>query len=659
MADIERIRAVIAQMSLEEKTALTQIDGGRVTRALPALKVPSLELPPDFSPLALSSVPYTAIGAAFDTELSAELGRLRAVSAARTGAALAGTVSVGVTRSPMSESDSFGEDPVAVSRQVRAYASSAPLPYAADEIFTEGLDRWIDPRALYEIYLKPYLDNKDILGGAVLPGGAVNGAMCCEKPFVSAFEKGKPLFVRGYDAPDAVDALNGGAGLYLGASAKDAAAMYASIRDGKTFEKKLDAVLEPLLSLCYDYNEFKKNTLATLGSGDAGPAMERLYEESAVLLKNDGILPAASFAAISNLPTEDALCGDFTPRFIRKAAKLAADRIAVLVVFYAEALPEGTAALVEAVAAAARGVVVVLAGTHAVPLPFADKANALLFAPLYDETAVGKLLRGETAPSGRLPFTWCAKESDYPSSVKRGNREMYAAESVYVGYRYFDAFGEKVLFPFGHGLGYAALRYELGKLSLREDGLHVPFSACNSSERAVSDAALLFAQLSVDGVYGVERRLAAFKRVFVPANGKTEGEIVIDTRDLYVYDPAAGGSVLPGGKYRISLQGAVTEVKLGKKYKMKGFTREDVPSYYPADGPFKPLGVDTEKILRAKAFTGKSEIDRYLVRAESCPVFLYVRLYKKYRVPKRLREQFRKRLDRLSVFSLEKAAALQ
>ena len=71
--------------------------------------------------------------------------------------------------------------------------------------------------------------------------------------------------------------------------------------------------------------------------------------------------------------------------------------------------------------------------------------------------AVARILLGEAVPSGKLTTTWAKKYADVPFaenfSYLNGNLELEEyKEGIYVGYRYFDSFGVKPLFPFGFGL---------------------------------------------------------------------------------------------------------------------------------------------------------------------------------------------------------------
>ena len=82
--------------------------------------------------------------------------------------------------------------------------------------------------------------------------------------------------------------------------------------------------------------------------------------------------------------------------------------------------------------------------------------------------AASDVLFGKKFPGGRLTATWARRYEDYPCadsfSYLNGDleKEEYK-EGIYVGYRYFDSFGVKPLFPFGYGLSYTTFEWNFWK----------------------------------------------------------------------------------------------------------------------------------------------------------------------------------------------------
>lgn len=90
-------------------------------------------------------------------------------------------------------------------------------------------------------------------------------------------------------------------------------------------------------------------------------------------------------------------------------------------------------------------------------LPIAGKVhNILLLSQLGAATGdvLADIILGRANPSGKLTASWAAWE-DYPVIGTFGDfDDTYYREGIYVGYRYFNSIGRRVMFPFGFGLSY-------------------------------------------------------------------------------------------------------------------------------------------------------------------------------------------------------------
>ena len=80
--------------------------------------------------------------------------------------------------------------------------------------------------------------------------------------------------------------------------------------------------------------------------------------------------------------------------------------------------------------------------------------------------ALASILLGDVSPSGKLPLTWPRNLYENPSTrlfpgePKVNPTESIYSEGIYVGYRYYDAFGVDPLYEFGFGLSYTEFEYE-------------------------------------------------------------------------------------------------------------------------------------------------------------------------------------------------------
>lgn len=98
-------------------------------------------------------------------------------------------------------------------------------------------------------------------------------------------------------------------------------------------------------------------------------------------------------------------------------------------------------------------------------MPWLDKVQAVLHTYLAGQAGAGAavdILFGRINPSGKLAETYPPRQlEDHPASdfFASGRQITEYRESIFVGYRYYDAAQKDVLFPFGFGLSYTEFEY--------------------------------------------------------------------------------------------------------------------------------------------------------------------------------------------------------
>jgi len=127
-------------------------------------------------------------------------------------------------------------------------------------------------------------------------------------------------------------------------------------------------------------------------------------------------------------------------------------------------LADNQVQLIERVTAANPRTVVVLNAAHAVDMPWAERAAAVLctwFPGQEFGPALAAVLSGDLEPGGRLPVTFARAEADYKvfDRTPVNHDRVYEAEST-IGYRHFDVTGITPRYAFGHGLGYATFSFQ-------------------------------------------------------------------------------------------------------------------------------------------------------------------------------------------------------
>ena len=213
-------------------------------------------------------------------------------------------------------------------------------------------------------------------------------------------------------------------------------------------------------------------------------------------------------------------------------------------------LPKPEQQLLEALTAAGKPVVLVLANGSALAVNWAQEhVNAILeswYAGEEGGAAVAETLSGKNNPAGRLPVTFYTGIDQLPPF------EDYAMKGR--TYRYFEG---KPLYPFGHGLSYTTFSYSgltLPQKALKAgDPLTAEATVTNTGEREGDEVAQLY--LSFPNVAGAPlRALRGFKRVHLKPGESQKVRFELKERDLSMVT-AAGKPIIAEGTYSVSVGG--------------------------------------------------------------------------------------------------------
>lgn len=98
--------------------------------------------------------------------------------------------------------------------------------------------------------------------------------------------------------------------------------------------------------------------------------------------------------------------------------------------------------------------------------------------------ACADLITGKVNPSGKLAETFPMELTDVPCYAYFGKKsdDVEYRESLFVGYRYYDTYQKKVRYPFGYGLSYTTFTYSNMRLSAETfDTIHTTITDSDSS----------------------------------------------------------------------------------------------------------------------------------------------------------------------------------
>ena len=263
---------------------------------------------------------------------------------------------------------------------------------------------------------------------------------------------------------------------------------------------------------------------------------------------------------------------------IAAAAKLAADSDVVIVFatqWAAESVDVPSLALsgkqdelIAALAHANGKTVVVLESGGPVAMPWLDKVGAVVEA-WYPGTsggaAIARVLTGAVNPSGHLPATFPAAESQLPRqnivAAAEGAEEQasvdYNIEGAAVGYKWYDLKQYKPLFAFGYGLSYTSFGYSGLAAQARDGSIAVTFTTKNTGARAGKAVPQVYVA-AANGGWEAPKRLAGWDKLALKPGASGKSELRIDPRLLGVYDSASKTWKIAEGDYLVILAESAT-----------------------------------------------------------------------------------------------------
>ncbi len=201
-----------------------------------------------------------------------------------------------------------------------------------------------------------------------------------------------------------------------------------------------------------------------------------------------------------------------------------------------------------------------------------DRVGALLY-PLYGGSYAGcalvDILLGDSYPSGRLQDTLARELSDYPGASTFYDSQDYVnyEEDIFVGYRYFETFcPEKVVYPFGYGLGYTTFRVETEKAELRKNTVAADVRVTNTGDFKGKEVVQLYLTAPQGKLGKAKKVLTAFQKTRELAPGESQLlHLHFDLREFASFDDlgkvAKSCFVLEQGEYTLSVGANVRDTE--------------------------------------------------------------------------------------------------
>ncbi|MEG1569229.1 MAG: glycoside hydrolase family 3 C-terminal domain-containing protein [Oscillospiraceae bacterium] len=436
---------------------------------------------------------------------------------------------------------------------------------------------------------------------------------------------------------DRVQAVKAGLDLEMPASGGSTDAMIVSaVRNGNLSESLVDICAVNVATIAIANKHNKKTSYdAKAHHALAG----RIARESAVLLKNENVLPCGKKEKIAVIgqfakkpryqgagsskiaPTMiTTVCDAFTEKGIEYtysdgyditvnepnqgmiasavAAAKAADKVLCFVGLTDEYesegydrthidMPAAHNALVKALCGAVPNVAVILFAGSVVNMPWLKDVGALLNMSLAGQnngTAAYDLLFGDYSPCGKLTETYPISLSDTPSYNhfgKAGNVEY--RESIYVGYRYYDKAKMDVVFPFGYGLSYSKFEYSdltLDKTVLSEnDTLTVTLKVKNTGSVSAKEIVQLYVSAPETTLFKPLRELREYAKISLNPGEEKTVSFALSKRAFAYYNVNIADWAIEDGEYTIELAASSRDIRLSAKVQLDTINKVSVPDY--------------------------------------------------------------------------------
>lgn len=441
---------------------------------------------------------------------------------------------------------------------------------------------------------------------------------------------------------DHVEGVKNGSHLEMPATGSAGAReLVSAVQEGRLTEELLDKRLEELLTVITEMKPSQmKKTLDTDKQETSHEFARRAARESIVLLKNeDRILPLAAvcntavIGEFAELPRYQGAGSSLVnstklettlgvmksegfiwsryhpgyrrgsktnPEMIRQVTQIAKDiNIVLLYVGLDEInesegmdrthmkMPQNQLDVIDAVTAVNSNVIVILSAGSVVEMPWISKVKAVIHGYLGGQAGAGAMLdilTGAYCPSGKLNETYPHNYEDTPSYSYYPGKEYNSEyrESIFVGYRYYETVGKKVMFPFGYGLSYTEFDYR--NLKVTAEG--VSFYIKNTGNYAGAEIAQLYISKKSEQIFYPVKELKGFQKKYLYPGDEKEVKIPFDDKTFRYYNHITKKWEIEGGVYEVQIGTSVADIRLQSSIIKEGtgapcpYIKENMKDYF-------------------------------------------------------------------------------
>lgn len=254
-------------------------------------------------------------------------------------------------------------------------------------------------------------------------------------------------------------------------------------------------------------------------------------------------------------------------------------------------LPANQNQVIDRLAAVTPNLIVLLVTGAPVELPWRSQVKGLINLYLGGQfvgDAAVNLLTGKTNPSGKLAESYPISYQDVASAdlYDRNPRSAAYAESVYVGYRYYDKANQPVAFPFGFGLSYTT--FQLSDLRLdqsqiqADQALNATVTVTNTGDRDGAEVVEVFVGNSADSPLKPLKELKGFQKVFLKAGQTTSVTIPLPAHAFSDWNDQQQAWQLPAAHKTVLVKIGSDQSQLTAPVDVRGqsLPKKELPDWY-------------------------------------------------------------------------------
>jgi beta-glucosidase len=181
--------------------------------------------------------------------------------------------------------------------------------------------------------------------------------------------------------------------------------------------------------------------------------------------------------------------------------------------------------------------------------------------------AIADVLFGRSNPSGKLAETFPLALEDTPAKINfpGENGVVRYGEGLFIGYRYYDAKEQPILFPFGHGLNYTTFSYSNARLSVAAfkdvDGVTVSVDVTNIGDVAGKEVVQVYVHDRESRLVRPYKELKGFAKVSLEPGDTKTVTIPLSLRAFTYYDSGYGQWVTEDGAFNILIGASSTDIR--------------------------------------------------------------------------------------------------